>query len=253
MESYSLGGAVHLSLNRLPALVDVLNLGSDPLGRSSERVAILAKRALVFGDAEVNFVPMVACKLARLQHDGNGVCAFDLSGVWPADVVNKRGKRAIRPVEGFDGHGRRDLREEAEHRSVMDGERGNGAGEGRAVEDTQRLLRLECCGFNLALLEGFTGGYLFTSTVGPINPSLDARLAGNCPSDIAERAQISAGRDGASEWDDWRDVVGEDRLHLLEDLPSDAGMAAHQAVEPHQDRASHPGLGLRKLVSRERQ
>jgi len=113
---------------------DILDLGTEELGRSSERVPILPQNALVIVDTRL-FLLVVSPggERASIQKVIDRPGHFNLTGVRSALVVNERIKGGLGSEKSLDTHRGQDLSEQCEMDGIIESQRCNRCGESCSV------------------------------------------------------------------------------------------------------------------------
>ena len=100
---------------------DILDLGTEELGRSPERVPVLPQNALVVVDGRLFlFVVSSGCEGASIQKVVNRPGDLNLTGVRSALVVNERIEGGLGSEESLNTHGGEDLCKQREMDGIIE-------------------------------------------------------------------------------------------------------------------------------------
>ena len=168
---------------------DILDLRAQELGRCAERVAILPELASIL--LEGPLVLFRRSETGAREHAQDISSNLDLAGVRAGDGVDERGKGAEGAEHGLGAHRGADLGEEREVHGVVEGEGGDGGGEGGAVEDTEVFLGAEGDGLNTVLSEGLVRSNDFASAeLGRAVEDTDGGVPNERTGDVGEGGKI---------------------------------------------------------------
>lgn len=123
---------------------DVLDLGTEELRRSSERVPILPQDTLIVVDVRLVLVVIGACgEVTSVQKAVDRPSDLDLTGVGSAFVMDEWIEGGLGSEESFNAHSSEDLGEQRDMNGVVENQRRNRCGEGCSVQNPEMFLGLE--------------------------------------------------------------------------------------------------------------
>ncbi len=260
METKQTLTGVALNRDRREGRQHVLDLRTQELRRRAQRVPVLAELPNVGGD--VLLLLGAHSKVRALEQVGDRLGNLDLARVRASDGVDEGRERTLRPKHGLRAHRCADLAEQRQVDGFVDSERADGRRERRAVENTQVLLRREGDGLDVVRGKRLARRHDAAPAEGGRSvEDADGGIADEQTGDVRERREIcgatvsvsavhrtevvaltSRRRDASAEGHEWDDVFAEEGAHALNELPSDARVAADEGVHADEDRAADPGL-----------
>ena len=123
---------------------DVLDLGTEELRRSSERIPILPQNTLIVVDVGLVLLMISACgEVTSIQKVVDRPGDLDLTRVGSAFVVNERVEGGLGSEESLNAHSSEDLSEQRDMNGIVENQRRNRCGEGCSVQNPEMLLGLE--------------------------------------------------------------------------------------------------------------
>ena len=123
---------------------DVLDLGTEELGRSSERIPILPQNTLIVIDVRLVLFVVSACgEVTSIQKVVDRPGDLDLTRVRSAFVMNEGIEGGLSSEESLDAHSGEDLSEQCEMDGIVENQRRDRCGEGCSIQDPEMLLGLE--------------------------------------------------------------------------------------------------------------
>ncbi|KAG6543490.1 hypothetical protein Mapa_015160 [Marchantia paleacea] len=233
---------VYFPLDRVRGSADHFDLRPQPLRGRAQSVAVLLGLLQRVGLVQFGRGFHVRAALQHPLHDGGGL---DLARMMLQLVRQMVGEFRL-ALHGLAEQGRRDLGQHGQDVGVVARHAGLRRAHGRAVHQRQPFLGHEFEGLEQAdLLQGLVRREGLAARVHASRVGAAREHAG----DVRERHQVARGRDGAAEGQLRGQVLVQELLHGLQNVPADARVALHERVGAHQHGRAGGGHRQQHLVA----